>query len=419
MIVDPRREEAGGDGPGGSLVRRALGAALGLPSWIGGGDDAAGAGETAGAPFSCAVGVEATLDDDGGGGGGVQASYGSSAEPAGGNGRGEEASGEDGAGWAPGEQPAGLGGLRAAASGLALPASGEEGALPGRLGAVDADAERLALPPSDEEDGAGAGSAASGKSSRKASPRGGKGAKAAKPGKAGKGGAGAGAGGAGGGGWRTLRGEERVPSRQEWQAAVAEASLRPSPASGASSALSAPRPAEGAHAGASLVASLPGPALSHIDPDGLVGLGAPRCRLALLSDRWATSASLERELKEASALSPAARALLAPYETAALLSMAGVGTVVANQLPVTRAGGVECLLDLLHGCFGPGAASPAEVLARRRARVVRVPAAGPPADALALGEGGDGGVAMVPAGLKVRAAVAPVVWGLGFVRVES
>uniref|UniRef100_A0A7S0P707 Uncharacterized protein n=1 Tax=Cafeteria roenbergensis TaxID=33653 RepID=A0A7S0P707_CAFRO len=92
--------------------------------------------------------------------------------------------------------------------------------------------------------------------------------------------------------------------------------------------------------------------------------------------------------------------------------MTGVGTVVTNQLPVTRAAAVEAMLDCLHGalCKGMG---PCETTALRRRRVTQVPAAGKPADALGMSDAPGSAVVSLPVALKLRASLAPAVWGLG------
>ena len=105
-------------------------------------------------------------------------------------------------------------------------------------------------------------------------------------------------------------------------------------------------------------------------------------------------------------------ALQSHFETAALLSLTGVGTLVTNQLPVTRASAVESLLDCLHGalCKGMG---PCETTALRRSRVTQVPAAGKPADALGMSDASGPAFVALPVALKLRASLAPAVWGLG------
>ncbi|KAA0166349.1 hypothetical protein FNF27_07511 [Cafeteria roenbergensis] len=286
-----------------------------------------------------------------------------------------------------------------AAAAAALPKASlvaDAAALPSRMGGVSGRAVPLA------------GSAA-GPSSGSATPAGKAGAAASKKkASAAKGSAKGSAGGAASDGssglWQSLRGEERVPSQREWQAMLADAAVVPSAAAPAPGSFSGPR--------GLMVAALPGPTSSHVLPASLAGLPAVGCRAVFLADRWHSAASLKRYLRDAALLPPHQMALQSHFETAVLLSLTGVGTVVTNQLPVTRAAAVEAMLDCLHGalCKGMG---PCETTALRRRRVTQVPAAGKPADALGMSDAPGSAVVSLPVALKLRASLAPAVWGLG------
>jgi hypothetical protein len=264
------------------------------------------------------------------------------------------------------------------------------------------------------ESGKPAGGRASGKGGKAAGKASGKGGKAGE-----KGGKGAPAPG-GGGSWKSLRGEEREPSPREWQAVLADRDTVPIAAPAELGAALSPH-AGGEGAGGSLMVVVPGPLLACLKPASLAGLQAPRCRLAVIADRWSTERSLRRQLKETALLQPAATALLQPFEAAALLSLTGIGVVVLNRLPISKVAAVEAATDIIHG-VAVARLSPAQILADRRRRVLRVPAAGAPEDMLGLaaasaadtgGETVPGGVQMLPVALKQRAGLSPVVWGLG------
>jgi hypothetical protein len=207
-------------------------------------------------------------------------------------------------------------------------------------------------------------------------------------------------------GWKTLRGSERVPAPRDWQSVLSSLSLNP-PQEWEGSMASRLPPGEVTTRG-SVVLATPGPLLASVDPNSLVGLTGVACRLAVVADRWATHASVRRELRQVSTMSPEALAITAPFETAALLSLCGVGTVVLNQWSVSRASAVESTLHVLSKALS-GSQSVAAVLAQRRRAVLSAPMAVHHPDT-ALGE-----ASRVPVALKRRSALAPVVWGMGSV----
>ena len=120
-----------------------------------------------------------------------------------------------------------------------------------------------------------------------------------------------------------------------------------------------------------------GPLLSQLEPQHVATLPLGRCGACLLLDRIESDAASRRLAKEANQKSAARLALEEPHATAALLSLAGARTVLANQWSVSAASNTEMLLGLLLQ-LGQGATLAAALASCARSALIVQP---PPASA--------------------------------------
>ncbi len=112
----------------------------------------------------------------------------------------------------------------------------------------------------------------------------------------------------GGGAGKAIVGSDHVPSAGEWQQLITQAG-------------------SSGHVFCGL-----GAALSCLPAAMLVGLDAtPTCKLAILADKGVNAISSRRVARQSSQRSSDELSLESASSTAALLSLAGVGTIVVNQ----------------------------------------------------------------------------------------
>jgi len=147
------------------------------------------------------------------------------------------------------------------------------------------------------------------------------------------------------GSWTGVGGDERICSAGEWQALL--------------------RGVDRA-TGGGFVFLGPGPVLAHLPPTKLAGLDARGCRLVVLVDRADTEGSSRRRAKEASsgARRPQDALLERPVETAALFTLAGCGSVVANQWQSSFHANNALALNVFEGLAGPRKLELGRALAR-------------------------------------------------------
>ncbi len=136
----------------------------------------------------------------------------------------------------------------------------------------------------------------------------------------------------GGSTWAGVRGADSIPSWAEWQRSVRAAATTPS--------------------GGVFLAYGLGPTLAHFPPKRVAGMSAAGLRLAMLVGRSATGSSLRRLAKLANKKTNEESALEGSVETAVLLSLCGVDTIVGNRWATSLTANRRLALALLQGVKG-------------------------------------------------------------------
>ena len=150
--------------------------------------------------------------------------------------------------------------------------------------------------------------------------------------------------------WRaggSLLGTERVPSQPEWQRLLLGCGA--------------------------FVFEGPGALHESVEPAALAPLALDSCAACLLFDRSGSDAAARRLAKLANAKSASRIALESSHATAALLSLAGVRTVLTNQWAAAAGANHELLLGVLGGLGNGGSVSEALHASARLALVVKPP----------------------------------------------
>ena len=124
--------------------------------------------------------------------------------------------------------------------------------------------------------------------------------------------------------WQGVSGADHIPSVGEWQRLLVS-------------------PATTGHVYLGL-----GRMLSYLRPSAVAGLSAPHCRFALVVAAVANDASSRRQAKLDNQKEPSELAMETPIETAALLTMTGMGCVVLNQWSNSFHGNQALLQALLQ-----------------------------------------------------------------------
>lgn len=137
--------------------------------------------------------------------------------------------------------------------------------------------------------------------------------------------------------WKGFRGDTHIPSPAAWQEMMRTAPLRTAPDD----------PTGAACAGGAMLFYGQGRLFSYLPPETIAGLLCPSVRLAFLADSCTTTESARKQaIADNEKRGKEGRLDLEhTWETAALLSMTGVGTVVAQRWSTTH----HALEALVHG----------------------------------------------------------------------
>ncbi len=159
----------------------------------------------------------------------------------------------------------------------------------------------------------------------------------------------------------------------------------------------------------------------YLPPATLSGVSAPRCRFAVIADQYCNDASSRRQSKLDNQKSGAALGLEGPLEAVALLSLAGVGCVVANQWASSATANARLALEVWKKCKeAPGGAgggsAPGAGAAKGAAAAAAAAAVGTPlaraVRALFVPVRDGGEAAAAAAAFKLRVQYNPMVYGL-------
>jgi len=131
--------------------------------------------------------------------------------------------------------------------------------------------------------------------------------------------------------------------------------------------------------------------LSYVPPSAVACVDLSHCAVAVLACGTSSVEAQRRQVRLDNRKSPAARALEEPYQTAALLSMRGVDTVVLPTFASSTEGNAEVLRAVLGANTGKNAEGGTDV-----SKAVWMAGAPKPAVEAAEGDAGEGAAAAEP-----------------------
>ena len=208
------------------------------------------------------------------------------------------------------------------------------------------------------------------------------------------------------GGWSAgVAGSDRLPSYGEFQQHIAAA-------------------APGGEGGPFFFLG-PGRLLAHVRPCDVAGLDASKCDLAVVIDRADNESSYRRLSKLDTQKKAPMLALEGSYETAALLSLAGLNSVLVNQWPTSLSANRRLAVELFAALRAGKDVGQALHITMRRCSMIARSILAAKAEANADddggggGSGGGGGEDDGPGyAYKARCLYNPVVYGLPHVKLQ-